>query len=123
MNGPVKILFIMGLSVSLEGWEYQVEYFKNMPQFSICVFDNRGAGFSGNPSSITSTLEMAKDALCLLNHLEWFSDVNLVGISLGGMISLELALLKPTLFSTLTLISTTAGRSLPPINGLFGIYF
>ncbi|OMJ25944.1 hypothetical protein AYI69_g4127 [Smittium culicis] len=53
---------------------------------------------------------MAKDAEELLNHLKWDKDINVVGISMGGMISSELALLIPEKISTLTLCSTTSGR-------------
>lgn len=70
---------------------------------------------------------MAKDVLDLLEYLGWTKDhsVDLVGISMGGMISLELAKAAPSRFSSMTLISTTSGRgkmekpltvSLPPVS-------
>lgn len=70
---------------------------------------------------------MAKDVLDLLDYLNWTKDrsIDLVGISMGGMISLELAKAAPSRFSSMTLISTTSGRgqlekplsvSLPPVS-------
>jgi pimeloyl-ACP methyl ester carboxylesterase len=61
-------------------------------EFQICIFDNRGCGRSSCPESKFSTSVMAKDTLDLLDHLEW-EKVHVVGISMGGMISQELALL------------------------------
>lgn len=55
----------------------------------------------------------------LLNHVNWKSGVHLVGISMGGMISQELALLEPRRFDTLTLIATHAGRTIPPWTVLY----
>lgn len=73
------------------------------------------------------TSEMALDVLDLLDYLQWTKDrsVNVVGISMGGMISLELAKVAPERFCSMTLISTTSGRgklekpltvSLPPVS-------
>lgn len=87
---------------------------------------------------------MAKDTEFLLNHVEWKSDIHLVGCSMGGMvrehekrqmkltpypleyltcfiqISQELALIDPTRFSSITLVSTHAG-SLPPFEAVWKI--
>lgn len=72
---------------------------------------------------------MAKDVLELLQHLgpEWCGkrNLNVVGVSMGGMIALEFAKLKPEIIVSLNLISTTSGLgtgeksilgSLPPVS-------
>jgi pimeloyl-ACP methyl ester carboxylesterase len=70
---------------------------------------------------------MAQDVLDLLDHLDWTQprSVHVVGISMGGMISLELAKAAPERIASLSLISTTSGRgngekpfsvSLPPVS-------
>jgi len=56
--------------------------------------------------------------LDLLDGLQWKEKVHVVGPSLGGMIALELVLKDPTRFASLCLISTNAGRALPPFSAL-----
>lgn len=51
---------------------------------------------------------MAKDALFLIDSLSW-ARCHVVGISMGGMISMELALLAPERILSLTLMVTHAG--------------
>lgn len=72
---------------------------------------------------------MALDVFELVDFLGWKEErqLNLVGISMGGMISLEMAKRAPRRIASLTLISTTSGRghgekrlsaSLPPWTGI-----
>ena len=68
----------------------QVEYFSNIPEFSVCIFDNRGSGFSSVPQQKYTTTMLANDALALITHLGW-GNVHVVGLSMGGMIAQELA--------------------------------
>ncbi|KAI4202815.1 MAG: hypothetical protein LQ350_002313 [Teloschistes chrysophthalmus] len=53
---------------------------------------------------------MAKDTLELLNHLGWTAlrQLNIIGVSMGGMISQELALIIPERIGSLTFVSTAA---------------
>lgn len=95
-EGDIKVLFIMGYLTSKKAWDEQVAFFKD-PKHSteICTFDNRGMGFSSQaPGNCTIGL-MARDALKLVDFLGW-DGVHVVGISMGGMIALELALQAST---------------------------
>ncbi|KAF8931532.1 hypothetical protein BGZ47_011794 [Haplosporangium gracile] len=114
-EGPKKLFLIAGLGTPASGWDPVVEYFSKRPEYTIVAFDNRGAGYSDAPYGLYSTSQMAQDALELLDALGWHSDVNVAGISMGGMISLELILAAPKRFSSLVLTSTNAGRSPPQL--------
>jgi len=104
-----KVLLTMGLGADSSQWEPQFKFFESMPDVSVCIFDNRGVGLSDPVSGRWTTKAMAKDALSLLNHLGWKSNVHLVGVSMGGMITQELALLDLKRFSSMALICTTSG--------------
>ncbi|OJA19676.1 hypothetical protein AZE42_06952 [Rhizopogon vesiculosus] len=110
-TGPEKVIFIMGLNSTSFGWLPQVEHFGRLPQYSALVFDNRGVGLSGTPTGPYSTSGMAEDVIALLDYLDWTEErsVHVVGISLGGMIALELADRIPDRIISLSLIVTTAG--------------
>lgn len=56
---------------------------------------------------------MARDVLELLEHLKWTTSpplrtLNIIGVSMGGMIAQELALMIPDQISSLVLVSTAA---------------
>ena len=73
----------------------------------VVAFDNRGAGRTDKPD-VPYTIElMAADTAALLDvlHLE---RVNVLGISMGGRIALELALSHPDRVGRLVLVSTSA---------------
>lgn len=59
---------------------------------------------------------MAADTLELLDHFGWNDSVHLVGISMGGMISLELTSAEPARFLSVTLTSTTSKRNIPTVS-------
>jgi len=58
---------------------------------------------------------MAQDTLELLDALGWTENVHVAGVSMGGMIGLELVHADPKRFSSLVLTSTNAGRSPPQL--------
>ncbi|KAL4923434.1 alpha/beta fold hydrolase, partial [Aspergillus undulatus] len=114
-TGPTKLVFIMGLMAAHGDWKRQIKFFghDNASKYSVLVFDNRGVGKSDKPITRYSTSEMARDALNLLTHLNWIDlsapptrTVNVIGASMGGMISQELAMLIPDRLASLTLCCT-----------------
>lgn len=115
-SGPQKIVLIMGLNNSGFGWLGQVERFSRDPKYSVLVLDNRGYGNSETPTNITGaykTSEMAKDVLEVCDHLGWTQQrqLHITGVSMGGMISLEVAKQAPQRVASLSLLSTTSGSS------------
>ncbi|OBZ89455.1 putative aminoacrylate hydrolase RutD [Choanephora cucurbitarum] len=112
-NGPQRVLLIMGLSTPCVAWDYQTKFLVETGDYTVIVFDNRGVGHSDSPIGLYTTTQMALDTFALLDHFGWKSHVHLVGISMGGMISLEMVDLQPHRFQSLVLTSTTARRNLP----------
>ncbi|GAA6055715.1 hypothetical protein JCM3770_001034 [Rhodotorula araucariae] len=106
-----RLVFTMGLNNSSFAWHHQVSYFSSLPGYAVLVFDNRGVGWSDTPAGMYSTSEMAKDVKELLDFLAWTEErsLNIVGVSMGGMIAQELAFLNPTRIRTLLLTSTKSG--------------
>ncbi|KAK4701390.1 hypothetical protein P7C70_g4841, partial [Phenoliferia sp. Uapishka_3] len=93
-------------------WHHQVTHFSRKPGYQILVFDNRGVGNSDTPPGrLWKTSEMALDAVDLLDYLGWTGkrELNVVGVSMGGMIAQELALAIPDRIASLNLTSTKCG--------------
>eukprot|EP00727_Mastigamoeba_balamuthi_P010906 m51a1_g6438 hypothetical protein (341) ;mRNA; f:371955-373083 len=118
--GP-RVLLIAGLSAAHYAWETTVAHLVLQRDARVMCVDNRGAGMSREtPGPYTAAL-MARDTRqCLVDAAWWpASDadpdaaegVHVVGISLGGMIAQELALLRPGAVASLSLVSTHAGGS------------
>ena len=86
-NGEA-IVFIHGLGSSVRDWEYQIDYFSK--RYQVVVFDVRGHGRSDKPSGPYSIPLFARDTAEMIKALE-IVPTHVVGISLGGMIALQLA--------------------------------
>lgn len=101
----------MGLGAFRQAWQRQTKDFghTHADEYSCLILDNRGIGDSGKPMTRYSTSQMALDVYEVLAHLKWTDEprsVNVVGISMGGMIAQELAYAEPDLIASLTLVST-----------------
>jgi pimeloyl-ACP methyl ester carboxylesterase len=132
----------MGLGAFRTAWKRQTKYFGHdrSSRYSCLVLDNRGMGLSDKPSCRYSTSEMARDVIELVQHVGWLPlltshssspspstntsppsrDLHIIGISMGGMIAQELALLIPDHMASLSLISTAPRlvRTLPFVENL-----
>ncbi|KAL2921810.1 putative aminoacrylate hydrolase RutD [Bienertia sinuspersici] len=126
-NGPVKILLIIGLAGTHDSWGPQIRGLAGteIPNdeksvvddasvgngiVEVCAFDNRGVGRSYAPtkkSEYTTTI-MAKDAIALMDHLDW-KKAHVFGHSMGGMIACKLAALVPDRVLSLALLNVTGG--------------
>jgi len=73
----------------------------------VLVFDNRGAGRTDQPDRPYSIELMARDTVGVMDALS-IEQADILGISMGGRIALELALDHPSRVRRLVLVSTSA---------------
>jgi pimeloyl-ACP methyl ester carboxylesterase len=84
------------------------------------VFDNRGTGRTAQPDSPYSIEMMARDTVALMDALS-IARADILGISMGGRIALELTLTHPARVRRLVLVSTSAaGRGKVHMSGRCG---
>jgi 3-oxoadipate enol-lactonase len=76
--------------------------------FECIVYDHRGMGNSARAELPFTLVDLAGDALALLDALE-LETVHVVGISMGGMVAQELALAHPERIRTLTIGASYCG--------------
>lgn len=100
------ILLVMGLGTPRIGWFHQ--FYALAEHFDVTSYDNRGVGETSYPEGPFTVADMAADALALADALG-YETFHLAGISMGGMISQEIALAHPERVRTLTLLATTPG--------------
>ena len=74
--------------------------------YRVLVFDNRGAGASSKPDVPYTIPLMAQDTVSLLDAIG-IQRANVLGLSLGGRIALELSLTNPQRVANLILVSTS----------------
>ena len=112
-GAPRKVVFSMGVGGTSRMWgPQQTRRLDERPgEFQYVVYDNRGVGFSdGHVPGRWTTSDMARDALSLLDALGWTEGVHAVGLSMGGMVTLEmLRQAEHGRFASVSLLSTTAG--------------
>lgn len=118
-RGP-KVLMLMGFGMRGTLWGPQIEGLKDGHQ--LAWLDNRGIGKSGPCPTRTWTMaDMARDSLDVADALGW-ERFHLVGVSMGGMVSQEVALHSPERILSLSLLATHEGgnplRWVPRAKGL-----
>jgi len=100
------LLLIMGYGANSRWWVSQIPVFSK--EYSVIIFDNRGAGLSEKPDTPYTIPMMADDAAGLLKAIG-VDAAHVFGISMGGMIAQELVLNHPEAVLSLVLGCTTAG--------------
>jgi len=100
------ILLIQGLGCASNGWIFQRLALTR--HYRCVALDNRGVGGSGAPAGPYSIEQMARDATAVLDA-EGIAQANVMGISMGGVVSQLLAIKYPERVSSLVL-AATAGR-------------
>jgi 3-oxoadipate enol-lactonase len=108
-GGGEPMLLIQGMSATHLAWGRP--FLAPLEEsFDCVVFDNRGMGLSGPAKMPFDIVDLAGDAIALLDALG-VERAHIVGISMGGMIAQELALAHPERIRTLTLGATYCGGS------------
>jgi 3-oxoadipate enol-lactonase len=116
------LLLLTGLGSNRLSWRMQIDPFAR--KYRVINMDNRDAGDSALGTEPYNIADMAGDVAGVIQNLK-LGPTHLVGISLGGLISMELAILHSELVGKLVLVSThTGGKSFiqppPEILGLLG---
>ena len=97
------LLLIHGLGSSTEDWEPQLPDFAS--HFCVITYDVRGHGRTDKPRERYSVKQFADDAAALLQHLG-VGPAHVLGISMGGMIALQLAVDHPKTVKSLTIVNS-----------------
>jgi pimeloyl-ACP methyl ester carboxylesterase len=101
------LLLIMGMSGTHLSWgePFVADLARD---YDVVAYDHRGIGRSDPEAEAFSIVDLAEDAVGVLDALGW-DDAHVLGISMGGMVAQELALRHPERIRTLTLGCTYCG--------------
>ncbi len=103
------VLLVMGLAYPASMWWRLVPALAE--RYRVLRVDNRGAGLTGDVPGGPYTVEMmAADCLAVLDAAG-VERAQVVGISMGGLISQEIALTAPERLTSLCLVATHAGTA------------
>jgi pimeloyl-ACP methyl ester carboxylesterase len=100
------LVLLTGGGASRLNWWKQINPFA--AKYRVINMDNRDAGDSALATGPYTIADMAEDTAGVIKNLE-LGPSHLVGISMGGFISMELAIHHPELVEKLVLVSTGAG--------------
>lgn len=107
------ILLLTGLAAKRYGWYYQLDEFGRY--YRTIALDHRDISDSDEVTEAYTTADLADDAAAAMKALG-VRRTHVIGISLGGFVTLQFALRHPELVDKLVLVSTSAGGSthVPP---------
>jgi len=100
--GP-PLLLLHGLGSSTADWSLQLPAFA--PHFEVLALDARGHGRSSKPPGPYSVPMLAADTAAFLEALA-IPAAHVLGLSMGGMIGLQLALDRPDLVKSLVVVNS-----------------
>ena len=114
-TGAPVVLLSNSLGSSLAMWEPQIADLS--ARYRVVRYDLRGHGRSPVPDGPYTLPDLVADALALLDRLD-IERAHLVGLSLGGMVSLRMAATAPERVGRMALCCTSA--YLPPASNWYG---
>ena len=102
-HGGTPVVFLVHLAAVLDNWDPRIMD-GIAAKHHVVAFDNRGVGASsGSPSD--SVEQMASDAIAFIEAMG-FAQVDLFGLSMGGMIAQDIVLKAPQLVRKMILAAT-----------------
>lgn len=102
-HGGTPVVFLVHLAAVLDNWDPRIMD-GIAARHHVVAFDNRGVGASsGSPSD--SVEQMASDAIAFIEAMD-FAQVDLFGLSMGGMIAQDIVLKAPQLVRKMILAAT-----------------
>ncbi len=97
------LLFVHGLGSSERDWAFQTPAFSS--DYRVIAYDLRGHGQSEKSAGPYSMAQFAADTAALLRVID-SRPAHVVGISLGGMVALQLALDAPEMVRSLCIVNS-----------------
>ena len=95
------LLLIMGITAPGSVWETHSDHWKQ--SFRCIMPDNRGVGLSDKPEGAYTTAQMADDMAGLMEELD-IPEAQVVGVSMGSTIAMQLALRHPEKVKSIVLM-------------------
>ena len=105
-KGDVPLVLISGFGGDMDMWKYNAQ--ELCRNFKIILIDNRGIGQSDKPDSAYSMEMFSSDIRAVLQEIG-IESAYLLGVSMGGLISLQFYKDYPEMVRGLILVSTIAG--------------
>jgi len=99
------VLLLCGLGDDVSAWDAQLGPFSE--RYRVTVVDNRGVGRSSLPDGPFSVADMAHDAAALCDAIG-IRHAHVMGFSMGGAITQELAIARPDLARSLVIVGSWA---------------
>ena len=108
------VLMIPGFSMTKEMWGPILNDLSE--NHTVIIFDNRGIGETTAGNRTFSMNQFINDIVGLIEALEIEKPIDVLGLSLGGMIAQELAMSHPEIVNHLMVVASSCGgeKSLPP---------
>jgi pimeloyl-ACP methyl ester carboxylesterase len=102
-EGEVPLVLLQHFRGNLDNWDPAL-IDALAPARRVVTFDNAGVG--GSTGTTPDTIEqMARDAIAFLNAMQ-FSQVDLLGFSIGSFVAQQIALVRPAIVRRLVLASS-----------------